>query len=249
MSQLDNTEQPPEAPHELPEHRTRTALAYPLKVIVSPLKAFKEITQNPSIIGLILIVGLFLIAAAGQEYAQASRIILDDGSQSTVLLNSSLFASNFTLVLVQSFYRFLLSWIFFAGILFLMTRLLGERSFPMRHFFVVVGYAFSVVVVYGAISSLLITTLPQVHFETTVWSSNTREAAQTIQNIINQEWIPTATFSVLNILGFVFPFWLMLLGSIVLHVSSDTKWVKAVLISLVAYFASIILTTLLFTLL
>ena len=164
MSQLEDMQEPPKAPSVVSEHQKRRALAYPLKVIVSPLKAFKEITQNPNFIGLLLIIGLFMLVAGSEEYIRSSKIILDSSStQSVSLLYSSFFASRFAAVLTRSFYGFFLNWITYAGILFMLVRVFHEKPFPLRPFLIVVGYTFSILILYVAISSVLTSTLPQVH--------------------------------------------------------------------------------------
>jgi hypothetical protein len=244
VSQLENVEEPPKAPSVVSEHQRRRALAYPLKVIVSPLKAFKEITQNPSFIGLLLVIGLFMLVVGSEEYIRSSKIILDSSTQSMSLPYYDFFASRFVAVLIRSFYGFFLNWITYAGLLFLLVRVFHEKPFPLRPFLIVVGYTFSILILYVAISSVLISTLPQVHFELNFWTSG---APKDIQTVIDQAWGLTAASSLLNVLSFAFQFWLMLLGAVALHASTETKWGKAILISMVAYFASIILTALLFT--
>lgn len=248
MSQLEKIEEPPRASDVIvAEHQRRKSLMYPLKVIVSPLKAFREIAQNPSFIGLILIIGLFMLLSGSQEYVRASKIVLDSGTQSVSLLYYDSFVSRFAVVLTRSFYGFFLNWITYAGILFLLLRVLNEKSVALRPFLVIVGYTFSILILYVAISSALISTFPQVHLELSKWISSDPEAMQEVAYAVNGTWGSTLASSLINAISLVFQFWLMLLGAVALHVSTETKWAKAVLISMVAYFASIILTGLLST--
>ena len=248
MTQLENIEEPPKAPDVLvPEHQRRRALMYPLEVIISPLKAFKEIAQNPSFIGLLLIFSVFMLLSGGQEYVRASKIILDSGAQSVSLLYYDSFVSRFAVVLIRSFYGLFLNWVTYAGILFLLLRVFNEKSVPLRPFLIVVGYTFSILILYVAISSVLISTFPQVHLELSLWTSSVPDDMRTVIDLVNQAWGPTVASSLITILSYAFQFWLMLLGAVALHVSTETKWAKAALISIVAYLASIILTGLLST--
>jgi hypothetical protein len=51
-----------------------------LKVVYSPVKAFKEIVKNPNIKGPLLIFLLFLLASAGFQYVSASKFVLEIGT-------------------------------------------------------------------------------------------------------------------------------------------------------------------------
>jgi hypothetical protein len=54
------------------------------KIIYSPLKAFKEIMQNPKYIGPILIMVLFVLASIGSEYARASKLYVQQTLPNTL---------------------------------------------------------------------------------------------------------------------------------------------------------------------
>lgn len=250
MTQLENVGEPPKAPDlAVPEHQRRRALMYPLEVIVSPLKAFRDIAQNPSFIGLLVIFGLFMLLSGGQEYVRASKIVLDSGAQSVTLLYYDSFVSRFAVVLVRSFYGLFLNWITYAGILFLLLRVFNEKVVPLRPFLIVVGYTFSILILYVAVSSVLVSTLPQVAIPLDKWTSQDSKDMQDVAKLVNDTWGPTIASSLINILSLVFNFWLMMLGAVALHISVETKWTKALLISIVAYLASIILTGILSTIL
>jgi len=231
-----------EAPSKMTERQTLKALVYPFEVLVSPIKAFKKITQNPNLIGLLLIGGLFLLAAATAEYGRASKIFLDTETQPVSLLNSDFFGRNLVSVLFQSAFSFLLNWIMYAGVLLLMIRVFREKGGPWRPFFIAVGYAFFILVIYVAINALLVLTLPEIHFQMSIWSSETPEDIAMINQTFNDVWGPTLAAQAVNYLSLVFQFWLVALGAIAVHASSEIKWEKAIVISVVAYFASVFLT-------
>jgi len=167
------------------------------------------------------------------------------------LTYSNVLTTNFFSMIVLSaiiqtaFFTFLLNWVIYAGVLILMTRFVGEKRGPWRPLFIAVGYAFSVLIVYIAVEAMLFSTLPEIHFEMSTWSSRTREDVATVNNLYSEVWGPTFPFQVERYLGIVFPFWLVMLGAIATHASRETKWGKALMISLVAYFTSVLLTGLL----
>jgi len=239
------SEQQKEASSKLTEQQALKALVYPLKVIVSPFKAFRDITQNPNFLGFLLIVGLFLLGAVSAEYVRASKIILDAGMQSTSLVNSNLFGTRLTFVLVQSAFSFLLNWMTYTSVLLLITRFFGGKSSLWRPFFIVIGYAFSVIVVYFAIEALLFSTLPEIHFEMSVWSSGTPEDILNINNKFSEIWGTTLAYQAERYISLAFQFWLVMLGAIALHTSIEIKWGKAIMISVLAYFTTVVITAIL----
>jgi len=62
------------------EHHPLKSLIYPFEVIVSPFKAFKEITQNPTFKGFVLILILFIAASIGERYVLASKVFVSVSS-------------------------------------------------------------------------------------------------------------------------------------------------------------------------
>ena len=60
--------------NKLTEQKQLSVLKHVLKVIYAPHKAFKEIMQNPKLIGPILVMVLFIAASLGTRYIQATRM-------------------------------------------------------------------------------------------------------------------------------------------------------------------------------
>lgn len=236
-------EQQTEPQQALPEQQRLKALVYPFKVIVNPLKAFREISQNARFVGVFFIIVLYILAAIGTECFRTSKIFLDSENGSISLLNSNLVAGNLVSFLLQSTSSFILNWIIFAGILFLLARLTGEVSSSWRSFIIVAGYAFMVIVIYYAVNALLISTLPEIHFQRSMWTSP--ESIDAIQTIFDEKWGSTFAAQALNYVSFAFQLWLVLLGSAAAHFSLGIKWVRAIMISFIAYFASALLTSIL----
>jgi hypothetical protein len=72
---IKNKHEEGEEKEETERHPLR-ALVYPLEVIVSPFKAFKEIAQNPEFKGFFLIIVLFIATSIGVQYVYASKIFI-----------------------------------------------------------------------------------------------------------------------------------------------------------------------------
>jgi len=84
-------------------------LIYPLEVIVSPFKAFKEIAKNPSFKGFILVLVLAIATSIGVQYAYASKIFMSISDRQPV--SPELYTSLDTYVYATTFgnYTFKLS--------------------------------------------------------------------------------------------------------------------------------------------
>lgn len=222
------------------EHQTGKALVYPFEVIVSPLKAFKEIAQNPDFKGVILIVGLVLLATAGALCAQSSKVfILIDGT-STSFLASNTFANYIFFNLTQTAMLFIFNWIIYAGVLLLVMRTFREKRGSWRTFFVLVGYAFSIMLIQSAVSAVLIVTLPEIHFSNlSTWPPSTQDEVTIASNKIQEIWGPIPAFQAVTYLNFFYinfiDIWLVLLSVVAVHAFSETTWGKAVMISATAF--------------
>ena len=60
--------------NKLTEQKQSSVLKHVLKIIYAPHKAFKEITQNPKLIGPILVMALVIVASLGAEYTKDMKI-------------------------------------------------------------------------------------------------------------------------------------------------------------------------------
>lgn len=242
MTKLTNTTEPQEeAPSKLTERQTLKSLVYPFKVIVFPFKTFKEIAQNPDIKGVILLAGIVLLATASVQFASASKIFLTLYTPPSGLLATNLFSGYLLSAMVESLFAFILNWLIYAGALLLIGRLLGEKGSPWRPFLILVGYAFSVVIIRVAVSAILISTLPQIDFQLNTWPPVTEKDAVHASDQINAIWGPTLAFQAGVYFNLLIDAWLVMLGAIAVHAYRQISWSKAATISLTAYFIYFIL--------
>jgi len=234
------TEQQGEAPPKLTEQQTLKSLVYPIKVIVSPFKAFKEIAQNPDIKGLVLIVGLVLLATVGAYYAQSSKVFILINDTSTSLLASNTFANNILPILTQTALLFIMNWVIYAGVLLLVLRAFREKGGSWRPFFVLIGYAFSILIMQAAVSALLIATLPEIHFSNlSTWPPTTQDEVTMANDKIQETWGSIPAFQALTYLTFPYinfiDIWLVMLSVVAVRAFTEITWTKAVMISTTAF--------------
>lgn len=222
------------------EHSKTEFLAFPLKVIVSPFKAFKEIIQNPDIKGIVLIVGLVLLATAGSYYAYSAKIFLYINGTLTSLLGSSMFSGFIASVLVEGVLLFAENWLLYAGILFLVMRVFGQKGGVWRPFFTIVGYALSITIVQSVASAILMATLPEIRFSNlSIWPPSTENEVAIANAGIQKYWSPTPVYQAIVYLNSpllnIIDVWLVILSVIMVHTFSESTWRKATVISVTAF--------------
>jgi len=235
VTKLTNNTEQQEAPSKLTEHKKTEFLAFPLKTIISPFKAFKEIAQNPDFRGIVLIAGLVLLAATGWYYAYSSKVFFLIDDMSTSLLASNVFSGYILTAISNTVFLFFINWIIYAVILLLVMRAFGEKGGSWRPFFVLVGYAFSVTIIQWAVSALLIATLPEIHLQNTSWPLS-KQDQDMFTSKLSEVWDPTIAFQAWKSLNFfyvnVIDIWLIILSVIAVRAFSETTWNKAVMISI-----------------
>jgi hypothetical protein len=224
-------------PNELTKHSLRKALAYPFEVLVSPLKAYKEIVQNPDARGLILVVGLVLLATVAVQLASASKIFLSLYTPPSSLLVTNLLIGYLLTALVGTGLSFVLQWLIFAGALLLFARLLGEKgSSPWRQFFTLIGYAFSVFIIRIGVSAVLISTLPPIDFQLATWPPPNASESLIASDRISNIWGPMFAYQAGVYFNLLIDVWLVILSTIALHTHREITWGKAAMVSVIAYF-------------
>ena len=180
------------------EHPKTEFLAFPLKVIISPFKAFKEIARNPDTKGIVLIAGLVLLATAGLYYTYSAKVFLYINGTPTSFLTSNMFSVFIGSVLIQEVLFFAENWLIYAGVLFLVMRGFGQKGGSWHLFFILVGYAFSIMIIQSVVSALLIATLPEIHFSNlSTWPPSTEDEVAIANAGIQENWSPTPAYQAL----------------------------------------------------
>jgi len=113
--------------------------------------------------------------------------------------------------LMMSALSFFLNWGVYGGILLLVIKLFGEKAGSWKELFVVVGYLFSVRIVYLLVTVALIPTLPEVRLEN-----------------LAEIWYPTLPYQAILYLSVVTDVWMAVLCTIAVRFFCNFTWKKAI---------------------
>ncbi len=205
------------------------------KVLYSPIKAFEDIAKNPSIKGPILVLSLTLLVTAISRIAIASRMFLEVEPNTYVpLFATGMFSSFIVSSMVDAAFIFFMNWVVYAGVLLLMAKMFRARDSSFKTFIIIMGYAFSVFIIYRLISTLLISMLPVARLPVKEWPPAAGET-DIVNQRLREAWYPTLPYQLGTYLVVVINAWAVSLCIIALHLLHKTEWKRAAAISLTAY--------------
>ncbi len=128
--------------------------------------------------------------------------------------------------LINTAISFSMNWILWAVILLMVAKIFHEEVGPWTTFFMIIGYIFSVTVVYNLISATLLSTLPALN----------------LQSKAPYEMLsPFIVYQLWPYLSLVWEIWIAGLCAITLRLMRDLTWGKAGSISIVAFILRLIL--------
>jgi len=139
---------------------------------------------------------------------------------------------------------FFLNWVVYAAVLLVTVKLFQEQTGPWKPFFTVVGYIFSVSVIYVLVNAILFAVLPELRLPAQTWPP-TAEEFSAVQALVQERWEPTLTYNFGLILPYIIDGWIGLLLAVVVHSLCKTTWKKAVAIAVVASVLGFFMRTLL----
>lgn len=224
-----------------------------LRVLYSPVRAFEEIAKTPNIKGPLLIFALTMLAAAGAQYVSASKISLETNGEYICLLTSTPFGGLMVSSLINTAFHFFINWIMYAAVLLLITKVFRIKTGSWAVFYVIIGYVFSVTIVYVLANAALISALPSLNLPTVAWKAwdpqATNEEAKAAREIINQKlrenWYPLWAFQALPYLSYAIDVWTAALCAVAIRSSYEVTWSKAIAVSAIASAIVLSLRTLL----
>jgi len=213
-----------------------------LKVLYSPIKAFEEIAETPNFKGPLLIFALTMLATAGAQYVSASKIFLQTNGEYVSLLTLTSFSGLVISFLINTAIHFFINWLMYAAVLFLIIKVLRIKTGPWAVFYIIIGYVFSVTIVYVLANIALSSALPSVNLPPAAWKAwdpqATDEEAEAAREIINQKlqenWHPLWTFQALPYLSYAIDVWTAALCAVAIRSSYEVTWSKAIGISAIA---------------
>lgn len=118
------------------------------------------------------------------------------------------------------------NWVLWAGIMLIVSKLLGEELGQWNRFFVIIGYAFMASVVYTLASALIFTALPVLNMP---FDPDLQVAAFT------ETWLPNFAYQAGTIILWAGEVWIAGLSTIVIRLMKNITWGKAATISAVAF--------------
>jgi hypothetical protein len=154
--------------------------------------------------------------------------------------------------LVSWAFSFFLDWIIYAVLLYVLLRGIREEVGSLSELFIVIGYAFSVAIVYLLIGIPLFSSLSpvQLPLEAQAWrlpleaAEATRKAASDLMSQIYLEsW--NWAYTLLAFFRYAIDVWMAVLFVIAIHSLYEISWKKAAAVSATAYAARFLLRLLL----
>lgn len=212
-------------------------LSVPLRVLISPFRAFRQLAQQPSARGLLTIVVLMLSISAVAQYAFGTKIFLTINGESVGFVTTDLFMNWFVGALANIVaYSIILYWLVAAISMALIGRFFGGgKAISLRVSLTVLGYLLSVFVVLWTVRAIIYLSLPPIAFPYNTWPPIEPSEREGATSLIVQSWGP--------LLGVRFDFyfayatfvWLVLLGMVAVKTMYETTWVKAGIVAVLGF--------------
>lgn len=137
--------------------------------------------------------------------------------------------------------QFAFEWLFLGGIIYILARTLGGKT-TWRPVLISIGFVLIVLFVQTVINAIAISTLPNLYYPLELLGGVQGETAAAAAKITDITWLVSAITSYLRIVIYI---WTVVLCTLATRVLNATSWAKSALISVVAFFATITLMSLL----
>jgi hypothetical protein len=217
---------------------TARDLVMPLRILISPLSAFKQLAANPTAKGLLSLVAFVIVVSAAALYASATKIILTVDGQYVSFISASSFMNWFLGALSMTVFSIALYWLTAAAGLALISRFSfkGSKVISLRTSLVVFGYLLSVFVVLYVVRAAIYFALPPITF-----TSSTLPEIDEVRRLVTQNWVPLPVFQLFDYFAYAAFVWLVLLGTIAIKAMREISWFKAGMISLTGFLLTLTL--------
>jgi hypothetical protein len=228
---------PPEVPAASTTVESSPAmdLILPLRVLLTPLRAFSQLAQRPAAKGLITLALLLLLTAAATQYASAAKIYLSINGQPPVsFLVSNDFANWFTVTLANTLLYVVMYWLVLVVGLALIGRSFGGKNVSLRNSFVILSYLLSVFIVLYAVRAAMYLALPSINFQTNSWPPAEQDVEAAVE-LMTQQWGPLWAYQFGSYFSLIAFAWFIILGVIAVKNMREVSWVKASIVSVIGY--------------
>jgi len=161
----------------------------------------------------------------------------------TSLLATDIYSSTILPSIIDGVFIFFFNWAIFAGVLMICTATLREKVGPWKTFFVVMGYIFSVTIVYIIVRAVLISALPELRLQYEVWKTwdpkateaEMRIASEIVNHQIQKYWAQSWIYQFGSYFIFAVDAWTVALSLIAIRTLREISWKKALAIALLGY--------------
>lgn len=136
---------------------------------------------------------------------------------------------------------FFVEWAVYAVSLLGIAKLFGKDAGPWKGFFIIIGFLFSVTIVYNLITAALFWTFPIVKLPMKAFPPANIEELESYYRLINENWSPTLTFKLYQFFPYAVVIWMAVLSAIAIHALCKITWKEAATISAIASFLNLFL--------
>jgi hypothetical protein len=137
---------------------------------------------------------------------------------------------------MYGFVQFVLRWVIMGALLFVMTRGFGAAT-VWRTILVSIGFALITMFVQSAINVAVFSTLPTIHYPFELMGGTEGEAQMAINQVSTDTWLASEVLRYIQVATYI---WTVALCAIATRMSSETSWLKSVLLATVAFFTSLV---------
>jgi len=145
---------------------------------------------------------------------------------SSYMLNYSLFA----------FMQFTIKWVILTGILYIMSKAFGGKTF-WRPLLILVGFALITLVIQTVINTTTYVTVPTLYYPLEFFGGVEGEVEIAYNKILEETWLVSLISNYVQIVVYI---WTIALCAIALRLIGEFSWTKSFLVATVAYFASML---------
>jgi len=213
----------------------------PFKILISPLKTFKQLAREPRSKGLISLSALILVVTAAALYASATKIDLDINGQPTSFLVTDAFNGWFASNFASSAVSILLYWLIFASGLALISKTFGGKEVSWRVMFLGLAYLLSVFIILYAVRAAMYLALPSLYFSNSSWPPMGEDQVNAALDLITKNWGPLYAYQFLTFFPLVVFAWLVMLGAIAVKTLREVSWAKAIAVSVIGFTVTLLL--------
>jgi len=135
---------------------------------------------------------------------------------------------------VGAFMQFTVKWVFLSGLLYIMIRAFGAKT-SWRPLLILVGFVLITIFIQAAINAVTFSTLPVIYRPLELVGGVGGEFEAAYNNFLGEIWLVDQIYRYVQIAVLV---WTIALCSIATRELAEFSWTKSFLVSVVAYFVS-----------